>query len=112
MKLLRYGDPGTEKPGILDGDSIRDLSGLIDDWDPSTINANTFARIAAVDLASLPAVDGNPRIGACVGSPGKFIALGSSQDGVLRAAPYPTFFSVGNSRPAGNRDPGGEFKMV
>lgn len=76
MKLLRYGDTGAEKPGILDGDTIRDLSGVIDDWDSSTINADTFARIAAVDLASLPAVNGNPRIGACVGNPGKFIAIG------------------------------------
>lgn len=77
MKLLRYGPLGHEKPGLLDADgTIRDLSAVIDDLDPGTISDATFARIAAIDPASLPAVSGNPRIGSCVGRPGKYICIG------------------------------------
>ncbi|MFV1853301.1 MAG: fumarylacetoacetate hydrolase family protein [Thalassospira sp.] len=77
MKLLRYGPLGQEKPGLLDADgTIRDLSAVIDDLDPGTISDATFARIAAIDPASLPAVSGNPRIGSCVGRPGKYICIG------------------------------------
>lgn len=77
MKLLRYGPLGQEKPGLLDADgTIRDLSAVIDDLDPGTISDATFARIAALDPASLPAVSGNPRIGSCVGRPGKYICIG------------------------------------
>lgn len=77
MKLLRYGPLGQEKPGLLDADgNIRDLSAVIEDIDPGTISDATFARIAAIDPASLPAVSGTPRIGACVGRPGKYICIG------------------------------------
>lgn len=77
MKLLRYGPLGQEKPGLLDADgTIRDLSAVIDDLDPGTISDATFARIAAIDPASLPAVSGSPRIGSCVGRPGKYICIG------------------------------------
>ncbi len=77
MKLLRYGPLGQEKPGLLDADgTIRDLSAVIDDLDPGTISDATFARIAAIDPASLSAVSGNPRIGSCVGQPGKYICIG------------------------------------
>lgn len=77
MKLLRYGPLGQEKPGLLDADgTIRDLSAVIDDLDPGTISDATFACIAAIDPASLPAVSGNPRIGSCVGQPGKYICIG------------------------------------
>lgn len=77
MKLLRYGPLGQEKPGLLDADgNIRDLSAVIEDIDPGTISDATFARIAAIDPASLPVVSGAPRIGACVGRPGKYICIG------------------------------------
>jgi len=76
MKLLRYGEPGAERPGILDGDTIRDLSGVIDDWDSVNINKLTFARIAALDLNTLPVVDSSVRIGPCVANPGKVICIG------------------------------------
>ncbi|WP_339775779.1 fumarylacetoacetate hydrolase family protein [uncultured Thalassospira sp.] len=77
MKLLRYGPVGAEKPGLLDANgTIRDLSGVIADLDPSTISAETFDKIAAIDPATLPEVSGDPRIGACVGRPGKFICIG------------------------------------
>ncbi|MEQ5777347.1 fumarylacetoacetate hydrolase family protein [Thalassospira sp. NFXS8] len=77
MKLLRYGLVGAEKPGLLDANgTIRDLSGVIADLDPSTISQETFDKIAAIDAVTLPEVSGDPRIGACVGRPGKFICIG------------------------------------
>lgn len=77
MKLLRYGPEGSEKPGILDSDgAIRDLSGVVADIDPSTVTEEGLAKIAAADVNSLPKVDGNPRIGSCVGNFQKFICIG------------------------------------
>ncbi len=77
MKLIRYGENKQEKPGIVDGDgNIRDLSGVIADIDGSTITAEGLARLRAIDIATLPVVQGNPRIGACVGNIGKFVCIG------------------------------------
>ena len=77
MKLLRYGPPGEEKPGILDREgAIRDLSNHVADIDGDTIAPESLARLKALDPASLPAVAGAPRIGPCVGNVGKFVAIG------------------------------------
>ncbi|MCH7635561.1 MAG: fumarylacetoacetate hydrolase family protein [Proteobacteria bacterium] len=77
MKLLRYGPPGEEKPGILDGGgAIRDLSGHVGDITGETIGAESLARLRGIDPASLPDVAGRPRIGPCVGNVGKFVAIG------------------------------------
>ncbi len=77
MKLLRYGEPGAEKPGLLDADGvIRDLSGEIADIDGAAVSPEGLAKLAALDPASLPAVDGNPRMGACVADIGKLICIG------------------------------------
>ncbi|MCZ6447091.1 MAG: ureidoglycolate lyase, partial [Alphaproteobacteria bacterium] len=77
MKLLRYGPPGEEKPGILDGGgAIRDLSGHVGDITGETIGAESLARLRQIDPASLPKVAGRPRIGPCVGNVGKFVAIG------------------------------------
>ena len=77
MKLLRFGEVNTESPGILDADgNIRDLSGVVDDIAGDALSAEGLAKIAALDLSSLPVVEGNPRIGACVGNVGKFICIG------------------------------------
>ena len=77
MKLLRYGPPGEEKPGILDGGgAIRDLSGHVGDITGETIGVETLARLRGIDPASLPKVAGRPRIGPCVGNVGKFVAIG------------------------------------
>ncbi|KZK78036.1 Ureidoglycolate lyase [Pseudovibrio sp. W64] len=77
MKLLRYGELNAEKPGVLDADgNIRDLSGVVGDIAGDTLSAEGLAKIAALDLTSLPVVEGNPRIGACVGNVGKFICIG------------------------------------
>ncbi len=77
MKLLRYGAPGAEKPGMLDSDgAIRDLSGQIDDVTGATLGEATLSRLKALDPADLPKVEGEPRLGPCVGDIGKYLCIG------------------------------------
>ena len=77
MKLLRYGDKGQEKPGLLDAQgNIRDLSAHIADVAGTALSAASLAALGKIDPASLPLVSGSPRIGACVGQVGKFICIG------------------------------------
>ncbi|WP_170427187.1 fumarylacetoacetate hydrolase family protein [Ruegeria arenilitoris] len=77
MKLLRYGAKGAEKPGILASDgSVRDLSGVIGDISGDTLGDTVLKKLRATDVDSLPVVDGDPRIGPCVGNVGKFICIG------------------------------------
>jgi len=110
MKLLRYGPVGAEKPGLCDADGvIRDLSSVIDDLDPTTISDETFARIAALDPESLPVVSGDPRIGACVGRPGKFICIGlnysdHAQEAGMELPPEPIIFLKATSAVCGPND--------
>ena len=77
MKLVRYGDAGKEKPGILDSaGTLRDLSGVVSDIDGAVLSGDGLAKIRAADLNSLPKVSGTPRLGPSVGNIGKFIAIG------------------------------------
>ncbi|MCS3469681.1 ureidoglycolate lyase [Pseudomonas sp. JUb42] len=77
MKLLRYGDKGAEKPGLLDANGrIRDLSAHVADIAGDVLTPSGLAALAALDPASLPLVAGQPRIGACVGQIGKFVCIG------------------------------------
>jgi ureidoglycolate lyase len=77
MKLLRYGPKGQEKPGLLDAQGkIRDLSKVIGDLDGAALTDEGLAKLRALDPASLPVVEGNPRIGPCVARIGKFICIG------------------------------------
>ena len=81
MKLLRYGPAGSEKPGMLDdGGRVRDLSGHVADIADEALTPEGLARLAALDPAALPLVDGTPqrdlRLGPCVGHVRKFIAIG------------------------------------
>lgn len=77
MKLLRYGEKGQEKPGLLDAQGqIRDLSGHIDDIAGQAITAEGLATLRNIDPSSLPVVNGSPRLGPCVGRVGKFICIG------------------------------------
>ena len=77
MKLVRYGKPGKEKPGMIDknGD-LRDISGIVDDLGGHWLHAKHLDKIAKTKLDKLPLVKGKPRIGACVARPGNFIAVG------------------------------------
>ncbi len=77
MKLLRFGEPGSEKPGLLDADGvIRDLSGHVADIGGAALDPASLASLGRLDPKSLPAVAGNPRLGACVAGVGKFLCIG------------------------------------
>ncbi len=77
MKLLRYGNAGQEKPGLLDSDgTIRDLSDHVPDIGGDVLGDEQLAKIAALDPESLPAVEGDPRLGPCVAGVGKFMCIG------------------------------------
>lgn len=77
MKLLRYGAAGAEKPGLLDDDgTLRDLSHVIDDLSAENLGDESFARLRALDPRDLPTIEGNPRLGPCVGRVGKFVCIG------------------------------------
>src|SRR6195952_1724367 len=77
MKLLRYGPRGQEKPGLLDAQGgIRDLSAHVADLSGAALLPDALERLAALDPASLPLVEGSPRLGPCVGQVGKFICIG------------------------------------
>lgn len=77
MKLVRFGKPGKEKPGIIDADGkIRDLSGLVPDIAGDVLSPKGLAKIGRIRLDKLPVVGGRPRLGPCVGNVGNFIAVG------------------------------------
>ena len=77
MKLLRYGEFGKERPGVLDKNGqIRDLSGHIEDISGSVLNANSINKLKEVNVENLPAVEGKPRLGTCVSGFGKFMCIG------------------------------------
>ena len=77
MKLLRVGKKGNEKPAILDTEGkIRDISSHINDLNPENLNFETFSKIQSADLSKLPELSSNERVGSCITSPGKFVAIG------------------------------------
>lgn len=77
MKLVRYGATGQEKPGMIDAvGTLRDLSAHVADITGATLGDDSIAKLRALDPATLPAVEGNPRMGACVGDIGKFMCIG------------------------------------
>ena len=77
MKLLRVGEKGKEKPAILDGDGkIRDISSYVSDLNPHNLNFETISKIQSVDTSRLPEISSDQRIGSCITSPGKFVAIG------------------------------------
>ena len=77
MRLVRYGRPGKEKPGLFDEEGrLRDLSGIIDDIDANVLSDKALRKLAKVDWKTLPLVRGNPRLGVPVKGIGKFIGIG------------------------------------
>jgi 2-keto-4-pentenoate hydratase/2-oxohepta-3-ene-1,7-dioic acid hydratase in catechol pathway len=110
MKLVRFGEPGAEKPGMIDGDgTLRDLSGEIADITGATLDDDTLARLRGLDPASLPFVSGSPRIGACVGNIGKFLCIGlnysdhAAETGA-KIPDHPILFFKANSAVVGPND--------
>lgn len=115
MKLLRYGAPGAEKPGLLDADGrVRDLSAVVSDIAGQTLLPEGLAALRDLDVASLPVVDGVPqqdlRLGACVGGIGKFICIGlnyadHAKEAGMPIPPEPILFNKWTSAICGPNDP-------
>ncbi len=77
MKLVRFGNAGMERPGLIDTTGrIRDLRGVVPDISKDTLSAESLKKLNTLDTSRLPLVEGNPRIGPCVGSVGKFVCIG------------------------------------
>ena len=73
MKLCRVGEPGLEKPAIIDTDNtIRDLSTIISDLNPKTLNFETIDKINSININDLTEINPDLRMGPCVGNPSKF----------------------------------------
>ena len=110
MKLLRYGPAGQEKPGLLDRDGkIRDLSGAVRDIDEETLAPASLDRLRRLDPASLPLVAGTPRLGPCVGSVSKIVAIGlnyglHAQEAGAAIPSEPIFFMKATSSICGPND--------
>ena len=77
MKLVRYGNPGKEKPGMIDADGkLRDLSAVVKDIGPDQLGDAALAKLRKLKADKLPLVKGSPRMGCPVAGVGKFIAIG------------------------------------
>jgi 2-keto-4-pentenoate hydratase/2-oxohepta-3-ene-1,7-dioic acid hydratase in catechol pathway len=77
MKLVRYGPAGKEKPGLIDADGkLRDLSRKVKDINGANLAPGEIAKLRKLDARKLPLVKGKPRLGACVATPSKFVAIG------------------------------------
>jgi 2-keto-4-pentenoate hydratase/2-oxohepta-3-ene-1,7-dioic acid hydratase in catechol pathway len=110
MKLLRYGLPGQEKPGLLDQDgTIRDLSGIVPDIAGEVLSPAGLDRLRGVDPSMLPRVEGEKRIGPCVGQVGKFICIGlnysdHAAESGMAVPPEPVIFMKATSAICGPND--------
>ena len=111
MKLLRLGNIGSEKPAIIDSqNNFRDLSSVIDDLNPETLNFDIFEKIKKININDLPKLDPNSRIGACVSKPSKFIGIGlnfkdHAEEQNLPIPKEPIIFSKFTSCIVGPNDP-------
>src|SRR4029079_6523683 len=77
MKLVRYGPAGREKPGLIDADGVlRDLSRKVDDIDAEALAPVSLSGLRKLDVRRLPVVKGRPRLGSCIATPPKFVAIG------------------------------------
>jgi len=110
MKLMRVGQPGQEKPAILDADGkIRDLSAHVSDIGGAAISPEGLAQIAALDLSSLPELSAAERIGPCVAGTGKFICIGlnysdHAAESGMAVPPEPVIFMKATSAICGPND--------
>ena len=103
MKLVRYGQPGQEKPGLVDSSGqIRDLSGVIPDINGAAFAAGALQKLKGLDPSSLPAAPAGARLGACVGNVRNFIAIGLNyaDHAAETGAPIPAEPIVFNKAPS------------
>ena len=111
MKLLRIGETGSEKPALIDSQNkYKDLSSVIKDLNPDTLNFETLEKIKNIDASKLPELDSNLRIGACVSAPSKFIGIGlnfkdHAEEQNLPIPKEPIIFSKFTSCITGPNDP-------
>jgi 2-keto-4-pentenoate hydratase/2-oxohepta-3-ene-1,7-dioic acid hydratase in catechol pathway len=112
MKLARYGQPGAEKPALVDANGkLRDASKLVDgDYCPAFFASGGLEKLRGVDIDSLPLVPDNARIGSCIARPGNFLAIGLNyvQHAIETNAPIPEEPIIFNKAPsciAGPEDP-------
>jgi 2-keto-4-pentenoate hydratase/2-oxohepta-3-ene-1,7-dioic acid hydratase in catechol pathway len=111
MKLLRYGEIGQEKPGILDDKGkIRDLSGLVNDLAGVALGRESLNRIKAIDPETLPSVEGSPRLGAPIGAVPKFLGIGlnyrdHAEETGMPIPEAPIVFAKASSCVSGPNDP-------
>ena len=111
MKLLRFGEAGVEKPGIMDTNgTIRDLSSVLTDIAGDALSDEGITRIAAIDPTTLPSVDADTRLGPCVAGTGKFICIGlnyadHAAEAGLDLPPEPVIFMKATSAICGPNDP-------
>ncbi|PLX36420.1 MAG: 2-hydroxyhepta-2,4-diene-1,7-dioate isomerase [Hyphomicrobiales bacterium] len=111
MKLLRYGPKGSEKPGALDADGrIRDLSGVIADLGPETVSFAGLDKLKALDLSTLPVVEGEQRTGSCLSSVPNFFCIGlnyakHAEEAGMAKPVEPILFSKAVSALSGPNDP-------
>ncbi len=111
MKLLRFGELGSEKPGMMDTDGvIRDLSDIVPDIAGAVLSDEGMEAIRAVDPASLPLMPADTRLGACVADTGKFICIGlnyadHAAESGLEVPPEPVIFMKATSAICGPNDP-------
>ncbi len=111
MKLVRYGAPGQEQPGLLDADGhIRSLAGVVGDIDGQAISPESLSRLKAIDPTTLPLVGDDVRIGPCLGNVGKLIGIGlnysdHAAESNLPVPGEPIVFMKATSSIAGPYDP-------
>jgi 2-keto-4-pentenoate hydratase/2-oxohepta-3-ene-1,7-dioic acid hydratase in catechol pathway len=111
MKLLRFGERGQEKPGIVDeAGRIRDLSAVIGDLAGEALGRESLNRIKALDLSALPLVEGSPRIGTPVGIVPKFLGIGlnyrdHAEETGMPIPEVPIVFAKASSCVSGPNDP-------
>ena len=110
MKLVRYGNKGSEAPGLLGADGqIRDLSGIVSDIDGPALGEHSIEKLAALDPSALPVVEGNPRLGPCVSGVGKIICIGlnysdHAAESGMEVPPEPVIFFKATSAIIGPND--------
>ena len=111
MKLLRVGELNKEKPAIIDDENnFRDLSSIINDLNPDTLNFNTLEKIKEINISKLPILEPSLRIGACISKPSKFIGIGlnfkdHAEEQNLPVPKEPIIFSKFTSCIIGPNDP-------
>ena len=110
MKLLRYGPKGQEKPGLLDAQGrIRSLEGQVDDIAGEALSERGLRALRELSPNQLPAVEGNPRLGPCVGRVGKVICIGlnysdHAAESGMQVPPEPVIFMKATSAICGPYD--------